>query len=205
MKHYIIIEGSYDVDANGNMSDTYNIDKKHYFGTTSEGIEAKMQEIADSIKDVEQGIAVEIVAYEATETEQYEYDYEEGDDITEYLEIGDTVGDSILIEAEYKSLEGAIICRWRWDTHVGYARECLDIEVASWRDDESILIQSDTFRPQVSVLAYAHELTGDEDTDKNTVLESLKGGKWRNLGYITQLVNDMFPDTEPTECLPYNY
>lgn len=85
---------------------------------------------------------------------------------------------------EYKSLAGAILVFWSWQTHVGYCRKFEEVRYAYSDEDEKMCIKEDmVYSTQCDVLCEASELVGlSREEVRNLVGQKLseKHWKWEN-------------------------
>ena len=82
---------------------------------------------------------------------------------------------------EFKSLDGAVLVFWSWQTYIGYARKCIDIRDA-FDETEEILVKKDhVFVPQADVIITAEEAKELSIEDRRRLLEQrlLEEGDWR--------------------------
>lgn len=112
----------------------------------------------------------------------------------DYLAEIDRIADSEFVHHNYRSLEGAIIIEWHWDSYVGYARKFETLRIGRYGEDESILIDVDqTYKTQYRVLAWPDELTGDNWNNSLMCLyEICDMGKWNNEGEAECAINRLF-------------
>ena len=86
-----------------------------------------------------------------------------------------------------KSLEGAILVMWSWQTYVGYARKCEGLRYGYSDDTEELLTKQDrVFAGQVDVVMTAEEVEASEDL-QNDLTERLlqkRDWKWTNPDFV---------------------
>lgn len=194
--HYIIKVYSFNVErGNEPNGNTYNEEKKIYFGTSKEGVEDKLKEVAKTLT-ADFGEGYEVSAWSAELEDGYEEGYEEGYDILDYLIEQDTVADSEYVYHEYRSLEGAVVIEWHWETYMGYARKFECVRYGHRDEDEAICIDVDhTYKTQYSVLAWPEDLSDDDCKNLQMCLNEIYGmGKWQTEGAAERAINDMFPN-----------
>lgn len=84
------------------------------------------------------------------------------------------------VNYEYKSLAGAILVFWSWQTHVGYCRKCEEIRYAYAGEDERMCILEDkVYHTQCSVLCEASEINNmNKEEIKALVDKKLDDSSW---------------------------
>lgn len=92
-----------------------------------------------------------------------------------------------------KTLEGAIIVCWSWQTHVGYARKCEALRYGYSDDTESLLTKEDCcYRTQCDVVMTADEVDSCADLAE-ALMDKLHDSswKWTNPEFVDSLINDL--------------
>ena len=96
--------------------------------------------------------------------------------------IENSTGEETIKGANYdfeKSLEGCILVFWSWQTHIGYARKCIDIRRAEKSDTAAILTKKDkVFVTQCDILLTAKEVA-DAENLQESVHEALRPSSWK--------------------------
>lgn len=89
-----------------------------------------------------------------------------------------------------KTLEGAILVMWSWQTYVGYARKCEGIRYGYSDDTEALLTKQDKVNAgQVDVVMTAEEVEQAGDDLKEELSTRLHNGwKWTNPNHVDFLI-----------------
>ena len=151
--------------------------------------------LADYSVEPEFGTSVDAMLFEYEPNSEdlcyfEDYETEEEESLNEELArvLEELLGDLVTLEEfyyDYKSLDGAVLVFWSWQTYVGYARKIIEIRDGDCDDDERLLIPVDhSFRTQCSVLIPAEDaenLSVEERRDliERKILED-KLWKWQN-------------------------
>ena len=92
-----------------------------------------------------------------------------------------------------KSIEGAIIIMWSWQTYVGYARKFEGIVRCKHGDTETLLVKQDRiFATQADIIMTAEEVAASTDLQSD-LTERLLGNrykwKWCNEYFVRELID----------------
>lgn len=161
------------------------------------------EEVADALKKTaaeakpERGERLEFRVLSGTVTPEdvedldWEEAYEEGSDFCDDLDVSawasysiedDDSFESEWVEFHYPSVSGALLVCWKWQTHVGYARDLAMIREGQPDEDESMTLPVDqVYTPQWSVIATAEELNGLDTLQRVALVQGeleREGWKW---------------------------
>lgn len=97
-----------------------------------------------------------------------------------------------------KTLEGAILVIWSWQTHVGYARKCEGLRYGYSDDTEELLTKQDrTFVSQMDVVMTADEVAASSNLESD-LTDRLLGHrdtwKWTNPNHVEFLIGQITED-----------
>ena len=90
-----------------------------------------------------------------------------------------------------KTLDGAIIVTWEWQTHVGYARKIIGLRYGNDDDTEALLTKEDRcYRPQCDVVMTKEEVEECEDLEEALYGELLgkRDWKWSDPSFVETLI-----------------
>lgn len=141
--------------------------------------------------------------------ELYHLDKEDVLDITDYESMMDLLRehndgeeiDSCTIFPEWKPIKDAIIVKWSWETHVGYARKFHELSRGGYDETEEDLItgnEESLFRPNLSLVLWKEDiegLTNEEIRDcleEELLLATDNYWRWRNPDALRMQINEMF-------------
>ena len=117
------------------------------------------------------------------ELEEYPEDFTEADVLEMVIQNGSMDFDDVseYVDYDYPSVEGALLVVWRWERHIGYARNFVEMRWGVAGETEELCVEQDkVFAPQVSVLCTKDELDGLSDADRRQlILQRLDEPKWR--------------------------
>lgn len=142
--------------------------------------------------------------------ELYRLDKEDVLDITDYESMMDLLQehndweeiDSCTIYPKWKSIEGAIIVKWSWEPHVGYAREFHELRRGWYDETEENLItgnEDSCFRPNLSLVLWKEDIEGLTNAEirdclEEELLSNRDNWRWSNPDALRWQINVMFPD-----------
>lgn len=103
------------------------------------------------------------------------------------------------VDYDYKSVLGAVLVFWSWQTYVGYARKCIEIRDGEFGETEEITLPVDhTYRTQCSILISADEAKNLSVEDRRRLIEQRlleeKSWKWQN--NVQNLIDRYMEDYE---------
>lgn len=130
-------------------------------------------------------------------------------DITDYDSMISLLGgysdwveiDSSVIKPEWKPIKDAVIVKWSWETHVGYARKFHELRRGWYDETEEDLItgnEDSCFRPNLSLVLWKEDiegLTNEEIRDRleeELLLATDNYWRWRNPDALRMQINEMF-------------
>ena len=119
------------------------------------------------------------------------------DEIAEWVIDNDKSGGDYVECNNYdfdKSLDGAILVVWSWQTYVGYARKIEELRYAYYGETERILTKRDkTFVSQIDVVMTAEEVAASTDLESDLIDELLANGnwKWTNPWKVERLIDEI--------------
>lgn len=88
-----------------------------------------------------------------------------------------------------KSIEGAVVVEWSWQTYVGYCRKFEGLRYAYSNETESVLTKRDeTFNTQISVVLTAEDVANSEDLQADLEDALMCGWKWRNPSEVRRAI-----------------
>lgn len=129
------------------------------------------------------------------------YDVENDDDIFDLFDDDfEPCDDWRTIYYDYKSIEGAIIVFWSWQTYVGYCRSIHEIRVGDRGETEELCVEDDSvYVENASVLVEKEDLEGLTKAEvRKLIMHNLNDTywKWSNTGSINSLVNSCIKNME---------
>ena len=191
-KKYCVIKNIHNAeDYYHNLRDMYaNCDSIKYNERVSEYLDSEdvaletMKNLAKEYVADDKEIVVEFatieVRFEDIEDEDFDIENENFDNY--YWDY--CAYDSIYVEYDYKSLDGALLIVWSWEKYIGYARNFIELRLGTDREDETLLLKEDrVYRPQVDILLTADEMEkmSSKDIENYLYNELLDNGwKWTN-------------------------
>ncbi len=94
-----------------------------------------------------------------------------------------------------RSLGGAILVVWSWQTYVGYARKCMEIRYAYPNETAALLTKQDrTYVSQVDVAMTAEEVAASKDIKadlEGALLGNCDCWKWTNPQHVEFLISHL--------------
>lgn len=198
-KKYCVIKNIHNAeDYYHNLRDMYaNCDSIKYNERVSEYFDSEdialetMKKLAKEYVADDKEIVVEFTTievrfrFEDVDIEDEDFDIEDEDYRDYTWDYADAVIDnSIYVEYDYKSLDGALLIVWSWEKYIGYARNFIELRLGTDREDETLLLKQDkVFAQQVDILLTADEMEKMSSDDIENYLwnELLDNGwKWTN-------------------------
>lgn len=92
-----------------------------------------------------------------------------------------------------KSLDGALLVFWSWQTYIGYARKLIEVRYGTSNDKEQMLTKQDkVYVTQCDILMAADEIKDmTAEQLEQEISERLRDGKWKwtNPGRVTRLTD----------------